>query len=140
MGTFLRGPNWNFFGFYETWDAHKVEALNNVDLSHYFWIDFLHQEMPKAAEDAVLLSKVFWVIYRELPGILFIAGYFTIIPPALVLASKLFRSMYVKMGFLRYMLMSNLLLTMALLPLKMVLRWTIHFKYFIAIPEYLLNF
>jgi hypothetical protein len=33
MGTFLRGPNWNFFGPYEYWDAHKVEALNNVDLS-----------------------------------------------------------------------------------------------------------
>ncbi len=38
MGTFLRGPNWNFFGMYETWDAHKEEALNNVDLSEYFWV------------------------------------------------------------------------------------------------------
>ena len=38
LGTFLRGPNWNFFGPYEFWDAHKVEALNNVDLSQYFWI------------------------------------------------------------------------------------------------------
>ncbi|MEK6237374.1 MAG: hypothetical protein N2C14_21900, partial [Planctomycetales bacterium] len=37
MGTFLRGPNWGFFGPYETWDAHKVEVLNNVDLSMYFW-------------------------------------------------------------------------------------------------------
>ena len=36
LGTFLRGPNWNFFGPYETWDAHKVEALNNVNLSEYF--------------------------------------------------------------------------------------------------------
>jgi hypothetical protein len=69
--------------------------------------------------------------------------YFTILPPALVVMppfSKMFRGMFAKMGFLRYMLMSNLLLTMALLPLKMVLRWTINLKYFIAIPEYLLNF
>ena len=39
LGTFLRGPNWNFFGPFEYWDAHKVLALNNVNLSQYFWID-----------------------------------------------------------------------------------------------------
>ena len=33
MGTFLRGPNWNFFGLYETWDAHKVEALDKYTVS-----------------------------------------------------------------------------------------------------------
>ncbi len=37
LGTLLRGPNWNFFGPYEYWDAHKVEALNNINLSEYFW-------------------------------------------------------------------------------------------------------
>ena len=26
LGTFLRGPNWNFFGPFEYWDAHKVLA------------------------------------------------------------------------------------------------------------------
>jgi quinol-cytochrome oxidoreductase complex cytochrome b subunit len=30
LGTFLRGPNWNFFGPYEYWDLHKLEALVNV--------------------------------------------------------------------------------------------------------------
>jgi hypothetical protein len=29
---------------------------------------------------------------------------------------------------------------MALLPIKMALRWTVDLKYFIAIPEYFLNF
>ena len=33
LGTFLRGPNWNFFGPYEYWDLHKLLALNNVNLS-----------------------------------------------------------------------------------------------------------
>ncbi len=28
LGTFLRGPNWNFFGPYEYWDVHKLELLN----------------------------------------------------------------------------------------------------------------
>ena len=37
LGTLLRGPNWNFFGPYEVWDAHKVVALNNVNLSEVFW-------------------------------------------------------------------------------------------------------
>ena len=32
LGTFLRGPNWNFFGPYEYWDPHKVLPLNNVNL------------------------------------------------------------------------------------------------------------
>src|SRR3989304_3782443 len=27
LGTLLRGPNWNFFGPYEFWDAHKVEEV-----------------------------------------------------------------------------------------------------------------
>ena len=31
-GTFLRGPNWNFFGPFEFWDIHKLEALVNVNL------------------------------------------------------------------------------------------------------------
>ena len=42
-------------------------------------------------------------------------------------------------GFLRFMIMSNLLLVMMLLPIKMALRWTVNMKYIIAIPEYFLN-
>jgi len=37
FGTFLRGPNWNFYGPYEYWDAHKAVALNNVDISNVWW-------------------------------------------------------------------------------------------------------
>ena len=43
------------------------------------------------------------------------------------------------MGFIRFMVMSNLLLMMALLPIKMVLRWMFNLKYIISIPEYFLN-
>ena len=32
LGTFLRGPNWNFFGPFEYWDIHKLAALTNVNL------------------------------------------------------------------------------------------------------------
>ena len=43
------------------------------------------------------------------------------------------------MGFVRYMVLVNLLLFMACLPIKMVLRWTINLKYIVAIPEYFFN-
>ena len=33
LGTFLRGPNWSFFGPFEYWDLHKLEPLVNVNLS-----------------------------------------------------------------------------------------------------------
>jgi len=60
LGTFLRGPNWNFFGIYEYWDVHKVEAANNVNLSEFFW-DGLGTGVPKGTTlDRILL--------REFPG------------------------------------------------------------------------
>jgi hypothetical protein len=140
MGTFLRGPNWNFFGPYEIWDAHKVEALNNVDLSEYFWVWMMGSSRPRPPEDAGEAMKFAWALYREFPGILLVIGYFTMVPPALVVASKFFQHLFVRMGFIRYMVLTNLLLMMMLLPIKMLGRWTINLKYFISMPEYMLNF
>jgi hypothetical protein len=139
MGTFLRGPNWNFFGPYELWDAHKVEALNNRDLSEFFWVDLMRSSRPRAADTDSDGVKLFWSLVKEAPGIVLTIGYFTIVPPLLVVVSKFFQSLYIRMGFLRYMVMTNLLLFMALLPIKMLLRWTINLKYFISLPEYMLN-
>ncbi|MEO1970089.1 MAG: hypothetical protein ABGX07_00950 [Pirellulaceae bacterium] len=140
MGTFLRGPNWNFFGLYETWDPHKVEALNNVDLSEIVWIEMLGMERPRPAPDDGLLVGWSKILLRESPGIILVVLYLAVLPPALVLYSKFFRGMFVRMGFLRYMLLTNLLLFMMMLPIKMVCRWTFNLKYIIAIPEYLTNF
>ena len=50
-----------------------------------------------------------------------------------------FKKFFVRMGFLRYMVFSNLVLMMAALPLKMVARWAVNLKYFIAIPEWFFN-
>jgi hypothetical protein len=126
LGTFLRGPNWNIFGPFESWDPHKVDVLNNVNLSQYFWISLLGKSLPQN------------LLIRELPGILAVLAYFIVLPP--LLAVTVFRKFFVRMGFFRYMLMSNLLLLMMTLPIKMVLRWTVNLKYIIAIPEYFLNF
>jgi len=140
MGTFMRGPNWNFFGLYETWDAHKVEALNNLDLSEMFWVKMLGVARPKAPDGSGTLVQLGTILLRELPGIVGTVIYFALLPPMLVVFSKYFRNMFIKMGFVRYMVLANLLLLMGLLPLKMLLRWTINLKYFISIPEYFLNF
>ncbi len=138
LGTFLRGPNWNFFGPFETWDAHKVLAQNNVDLSQFFWIKWLNQSMPKAPPGSGAGVELGYILWRELPGILLVFAYFVLLPP--IMAATIFRKFFVKMGFLRYMLMANLLLMMGSLPLKMVARWSVNLKYFISIPEYFLNF
>ncbi len=138
MGTFLRGPNWNFFGPFETWDPHKVERLVNVDLSHIFWVDWIGTATPKAAPDASVWTQLAFILWREAPGIILVALYFILLPP--ILATTLFRKMFVKMGFARYMVMVTLFLLMLTLPIKMVLRWTVNLKYIIGIPEYFLNF
>jgi hypothetical protein len=138
LGTFLRGPNWNLFGPFEPWDSHKVEVLNNVDLSQYFWIYGLGQALPRAPEGADGLTQFWFILWRELPGILALAFYFLLLPP--LMAMTVLRSFFVRMGFIRFMVMANLLLFMAALPIKMLLRWTVNLKYIVAIPEYFLNF
>ena len=71
-------------------------------------------------------------------GILLVLGYFIALPP--ILALTCMRKFYVKMGLIRFMLLTNLLLFMMALPIKMVLRWVFNLKYLITIPEYFLNF
>jgi hypothetical protein len=138
LGTFLRGPNWNFFGPFEAWDAHKVLAQNNVDLSQYFWNSWLGTSLPRAPTGAGKLVEAGYILWREAPGIIAVLAYFIVLPP--LLATTVFRKFFVRMGFIRYMLMANLLLLMIALPAKMVLRWTFNLKYLIHIDEYFLNF
>lgn len=125
LGTFLRGPNWNFFGPYEFWDAHKVEALNNINLSEYIFNSWLGQALPEN------------ILVREAPGFVVVIAYFALLPP--LLAKTVFRKTYIQMGFIRFNIMVNLFLFMAALPIKMVLRWVFDLKYFVSIPEYFFN-
>jgi len=145
LGTLLRGPNWNFFGPYEYWDAHKVEALNNINLSQYVWEIWLGQSLPAVPALTWLpdllrpFGQFLAILFgRELPGTLLVLGYFIVLPP--LMAVTVLRGFYNRMGFIRYMVLAYLLLFMASLPVKMVLRWVFDLKYLIAIPEYFLNF
>ncbi len=123
--TFLRGPNWNIFGPFEHWDIHKLEALNNVNLSEYFWIKMLGRGLPAN------------MLVRELPGILIVAFYLLVLPG--ILTRTVLRKYWQKMGPWRYSIFVFLLLGMVALPAKMILRWTINLKYIVAMPEIFFN-
>ncbi len=161
LGTLLRGPNWNFFGPYEHWDAHKVQALNNVNLSEFFWEKMCGRSLPgtlSLSDISASLAPSNWpssiawlggivepfvqffslLFGRELPGTLLVLGYFIALPP--LMAVTVFRNFYKRMGFVRFMVMANLLLFMGSLPIKMLLRWIFDLKYLISIPEYFFNF
>ena len=125
LGTFLRGPNWNFFGPYEFWDVHKVLVLNNVNLSEYFWVILLHRALPAQ----------WWL--RESIGFLLV-GFYVLVLPA-ILAKTVLKRFYVKMGAARFYIGCMLFLFMLALPLKMYLRWLFNLKYIIAIPEAFFN-
>jgi hypothetical protein len=125
MGTFLRGPNWSFFGPFEYWDPHKLEPMLNVNLSDLFWIKLLGQPKPGG------------ILMREMPGIVAMLGFFVILPP--LLGKTLFRKMAIELGPIRYNVMMHLFLWFVLVPIKMVLRWTISLKYIIGIPEWFFN-
>jgi hypothetical protein len=142
LGTFLRGPNWNFFGPYEFWDTHKLEALVNVNLSEYFWVKMLNTRMPS-------------MLVRELPGIFLVILYVGVLPILLATRERLvaipagegktrtivpgLKKYYDKLGPVRYSVFVVLLLSMMALPIKMVLRWLFNLKYIVAMPEIFFN-
>lgn len=125
MGTFLRGPNWNFFGPFEVWDVHKMVPLLNVNLSEYIFIKWLGVGLPKQ-----------WYI-REAPGIILVLLYLMV--PPLVLAKTMLKDLYKKLEAPRYAVFIFLLLTMIALPIKMYLRWAFNLKYIVGIPEFFFN-
>ncbi len=126
IGTFLRGPNWTFYGPFEYWDFHKVVAENNINLSEIIWIKMLNTSMPKN------------ILLREIVGVIFTVGYFAALTP-LIKKSKLGSDLFQRIGAARFYILAFLFLSMGSLPIKMFLRWTISLKYIVAMPEFELN-
>ena len=125
LGTFLRGPNWNFFGPYEYWDIHRVEPLVNIHLSEIIWVKLLGVGLPKSM----------WL--REIFGIITVVLYLFALP---VLFAKTWANRFlVKLGPVRYHVAMNLFLMMMCLPIKMYLRWAFNFKYIVNLPEIFFN-
>jgi hypothetical protein len=135
-GTFLRGPNWNFFGPYEFWDPHRVEPLLNVNVSDFFWVRALGRPLPSNP------------LIREFLGIILIAFYIGVLPVLLSKPKEKFpgflkwaslHGYYEKMGPARYYVGVVLFLLMLSLPIKMYLRWFFNLKYIVAFPEIFFN-
>ena len=111
LGTFLRGPNWNFFGPFEFWDLHKLEALVNVNLSEYIWVRLLRhraaRQLVRARDlrDPARARLRLRAAGRARPH--GVQGY------------------YEKMGGPRYYVGAFLFLMMMSLPIKMLLRWIV---------------
>src|ERR1700704_1517640 len=125
LGTFLRGPNWNFFGPVEFWDIQKLEALTNVNLSEYIWVRGFRTGLPTQ-----------WYI-REIFGVLLVLFYVFALP--VLLAKKWFKGYFAKLGAPRYYVSVLLFLMMLSLPLKMLARWLFNLKYIVSIGEYFFN-
>lgn len=125
IGTFLRGPNWTFYGPFEYWDFHKVVAMNNVNLSEFFWVKWLNRPMPNN------------IVLREFLGVIVTIAYFVV--PVYFITKKWGQELLGKMGYVRYYLLIFLALSMMSLPVKMYLRWLFNLKYIIAMPEWELN-
>lgn len=123
-GTFLRGPNWNFFGPFEYWDVNKLVPLVSINLSELIWVKWFGVPLPK-----------FWLV-REIFGIILVLGYLGL-PP--LMARGPFRRFYVKMGAPRFYVGAFLFLFMMSLPIKMFLRWLFNLKYLVQIQEFFLN-
>ncbi len=147
-GTFLRGPNWNFFGPYEYWDQHRVEPLLNVNISDFFWVRFLEVPLPRPAPGSGFVTNLIYPIYREWLGILMILFYMGVLPVALALPKEKFpgflrwmslHKYYEKMGPARYYVGVTLFLLMMSLPIKMYMRWMWDLKYIVAFPEIFFN-
>ncbi len=135
-GTFLRGPNWNFFGPYEYWDQHRVEPLLNVHVSDFLWVRWLGKPHPSNP------------IVRELLGIILVGFYMGVLPVLLARPKEKFpkflrwvslHGYYQKMGPARYYVGVVLFLLMLSLPIKMYLRWFFNLKYIVAFPEIFFN-
>ncbi|MFQ5603347.1 MAG: cytochrome C [bacterium] len=112
VGTFMRGPGWNFFMPWERWDVHKVVAMTNVDLHEKFGI-------------------------RSPVGAFFFGGFVVFLYYSLGLIYYFWKknSDFIKtLGGVRYAILAFLFLTMMGLPIKMILRWTLNIKYVWVTP------
>ncbi len=120
IGTFWRGPGWNFVFPWEPWDTHQVTAMTNLDFTERFFgiptyfAGHRLNPMASVAGGVVIglyysLIWVYWLLKRNTPPL---------------------RSA----GFVRYTVLSFLLLSMLSLPVKVLLRILFDVKYIWVTP------
>lgn len=116
IGTFLRGPGWNWFWPWERWDPHKVEAMTNIDLPYL-----------------VGLRDPLW---STIFGLVVVAGYFVVGTAAMYAWVRRLKGQefMLRWGMPRFMTTSFLFLNMLAVLLKMVMRHALNIKYILVTP------
>jgi hypothetical protein len=107
LGTFMRGPGWNFFWPWEKWDPHYVAVLTNVDLSEMIGI-------PTRLPDNSLNPLAF------IFGGVLVLGFYSLIPFYWMMKRN--TEIMRKLGPLRYTIVAFLFLTMVGVVIKILLR------------------
>jgi Cytochrome b(C-terminal)/b6/petD len=110
IGTFIRGPGWQWFWPGQTWDHSRLIYEVNRDLPDIFGIT------------SNLGKGIF--------GAIVVGGYFAAGGLALTLLFRRFMAKdFARMSILQYSLVAAFLLMMVALPIKMLFRLLFHIKY-----------
>lgn len=117
IGTFIRGPGWQWFWPGQTWDHSRLIYEVNRDLPDLFGIT---SNMGKAVFGGVVVGG-----YYLLGGFIVFALFRRYQPKD-----------YRRMSLLQYSIMVFFLLTMVGLPIKMVIRHAMHIKYVWITPYF----
>jgi hypothetical protein len=118
IGTFIRGPGWQWFWPGQTWDHNRLIYEVNIDLP-----DFVNKFLPASMN---ITSNVAKSIF----GAAVVGGFFVV---GGLIVHALFRRYNVKnykrMSLLQYSILMVFFVTMIGLPVKMLLRLLFHIKY-----------
>jgi len=112
VGTFIRGPGWMWFWPGQTWDPSRVVYEVNRDLPDIVGITSM---AGKAIFGALVMA-----LYFLGAGLLF---------HKLITWNEFNRKMSQRMSLVQYLVLQFFLITMLLLPVKMILRHVFRIKY-----------
>jgi hypothetical protein len=127
IGTFVRGPGWNWFWPWEVWDPHKVEALTNVNLPYMlglrdYWWSMAFGLALVGGYFVVGTAVLWWLVWRMPPNRPFSA--FPGGGPELLAA----------WGAPRFAITVFFFLNMMAVLIKMLLRHMLNVKYIAVTP------
>lgn len=117
IGTFIRGPSWMWFWPGQVWDHNRVVYEANRDLP-----DLFHITDP-------------WI--KGIFGTIVLGVFGAVTGGAihkLIVSTEFSRKVYARMSLLQYLTLQFFLITMMLLPVKMLLRLLFTVKYILITP------
>lgn len=125
IGTFIRGPGWMWFWPGQTWDPNRLEYTVNQDL---------HEIVNKVLPDFMQITLPWGtsIFGATVIGIFVLLAGWGI--HKLITATEFNRRIYRRMNLLQYLTLQFLMITMLLLPFKIVARLVFRIKYIWVTP------